>query len=230
MTLPLSPLGRAALFASSAALALARPSRADLVAVVGDLSSGTTLGTLCERVGATSEGREMLRTLTPARFPEKGGETLAEYRGMAEGSLGFEYARFMDERGFEPEGRAEVRFVEDARERWVLQRYRDVHDLWHVLTGMPTSLVGEVGQKWFEAVQTGLPVAVLGALGGVGRVSSAERRVLVREVVPWAVRSGRGAVDLLAVRYEDRMEEQVTDLRREWGVEKVPVKMKGMRP
>ena len=24
--------------------------------------------------------------------------------------------------------------------RWVLQRYRDVHDLWHVLSGLPTTL------------------------------------------------------------------------------------------
>lgn len=158
-----------------------------------------------------------------------GVEGLVEFRGMKEGSLGFEYARFMDRRGFVPESRVEVRFVEDERDGWVLQRYRDVHDLWHVLTGMPTNLVGEVGQKWFEAVQTGLPVAVLGAVVGPVKLGWRERRVLVSEIVPWAVRCGRGAADLLAIRYEDRMEEQVVDLRREWGIEVPDVDIKGMR-
>ena len=39
------------------------------------------------------------------------------------------------------------RFVSDPELAYVLQRYREIHDLLHVLTGMPTSVMGELGQK-----------------------------------------------------------------------------------
>lgn len=45
-------------------------------------------------------------------------------------------------------------------------RYREVHDLWHVLSGLPPTVEGELALKWFELVQTGLPVCALGAVFG----------------------------------------------------------------
>lgn len=47
-----------------------------------------------------------------------------------------------------------------------LLRYREVHDLWHVLSGLPPTVEGELALKWFELVQTGLPVCALGAVVG----------------------------------------------------------------
>lgn len=40
-----------------------------------------------------------------------------------------------------------VRYVSDSDLAYVLQRYREIHDLLHVLTGMPTNVLGELGQK-----------------------------------------------------------------------------------
>ena len=51
-----------------------------------------------------------------------------------------------------------------------MRRYREVHDLYHTLLGMPTSMLGEVVVKWVEGLQTGLPMCVLGALGGPVRL------------------------------------------------------------
>lgn len=45
-------------------------------------------------------------------------------------------------------------------------RYREVHDLWHVLSGLPPTVEGELALKWFELVQTGLPMCALGAVVG----------------------------------------------------------------
>lgn len=157
----------------------------------------------------------MLSTLQPSRFPSV---DLDEFRTLPAGTLGREYARFMDVRGFSPEERAPVRFVEDAEEKWVLQRYRDVHDLWHLLTGMPTTVLGELGQKWFEWVQTGLPVAGLSAMVGPLRLKGDQRRVLMRDLVPWALKSGAESTDLLAIRFENYLEEDLGVLRKKWGI------------
>ena len=171
----------------------------------------------------------MLDALHPARFPEHGSDSLIAMRSLPDGTLGREYARFMDVRRFTPESRSAVRFVDDPVDAWVLQRYRDVHDVWHVLTGMPTTVLGELAQKWFEAAQTGLPVAVISAVFGPLRLKTEERRVLVTELVPWAVSTGRRAPDLMAVRYEDRLEDSLEDLRTEWGIQVPDVKMKGLK-
>lgn len=224
-----SPLARAALTLGSAAVAFSNPARADMVALLGDLTSAPILPSLVARLRSTAEGRQMLDTLTPTRFPEHGLRSLPSLRELPAGSLGREYARFMDSRGFSPESRHLVRFVEDPCHRWVLQRYRDVHDLWHVLTGMPTTVLGELAQKWFEASQTALPVAVLSAAVGPLRLKTLDRRVLVTHLIPWAVSSGRRADDLLAIRYEDYLHLQVSDLRETWHITLPGVSIKDMK-
>lgn len=229
MTAHLSIFGRTALAAGAAVVALANPARADLIAVLGDVTSGPVLRRLRHRVGSTPEGRSMLDALHPARFPEHGGASLTALRNLPDGTLGREYARFMDVRKFSPESRHAVRFVDDPADAWVLQRYRDVHDLWHVLTGMPTTVLGELAQKWFEAAQTGLPVAVISAVFGPMRLPAEQQKLLVTELVPWAVATGRRAPDLLAIRYEDRLEQTVEALREEWSITVPDVEMKGLR-
>lgn len=224
MTRALSGLERLRLTVGSAALALADPKRADMVALVGDLTSGTRLQTLCARLRNDTkyQGQEMIRTLQPVRFPPKGDASLAAMRKLPDGSLGREYAKFMDRRRFSPESRDKVMegYVDGGKEEeWVLQRYRDVHDLWHVLTGMPTTLLGEIGQKWFEAVHTGLPVATMAAVSGPVRLRNRRQvNVLVTELIPWAVKCGNNAHDLLSIRYEDYLEKDLNEVRENWGI------------
>lgn len=227
MTRSLSPIGRAALAVGSALISFRNPRRADLIAILGDVTSDPLLPYLTSRIHSTEEGRQMLATLTPMRFPEDGSSALISLRNLPQGSLGFEYARFMDRRNFNPEDRNEVRFIDDPTHRWVLQRYRDVHDLWHVLTGMPTSLLGELAQKWFEAVQTGLPVAMLSAAVGPLSLSTDRRQVLINQLIPWAIKCGRESHDLLAIRYEDYLHRDLDELRKLWNITVPDIKVKG---
>jgi ubiquinone biosynthesis protein COQ4 len=219
----LSFAGRLAVSAVAARRAVASPRRADMVALLGDASSGPALRVLAERVRRRnphllpgSDG-EVGRHPVPDRFP---AATLDELLALPEHSLGREYARFMSERAFDPTERdaVDARVVPEPDLAWVLQRYRDVHDLWHVLNAMPTTLLGEIGQKWFEATHTGLPVAVLSSLMGPVRLNAAERRVLVRDLIPWALVAGSSCVNLLAIRYEDNMHRDIDDVRREWKI------------
>lgn len=220
---PLSRFGRGALAIGSALAALSNPANAEMVAVLGEVTGTNAVRRLRRRIERNPVGKEMVETQTPARFPINGEAGLVEMRSMPDGSLGRAYAKFMDERGFSPEERMEVRFVEDPRDRWVVQRYRDVHDIWHTLTGMPTNLLGEITLKWFEATHTGLPVAWLSAVAAPVRLDSEKKRLLAMELVPWALRSATNAKDLMAVRYEDHLERDVRELIEEWNVETVAV-------
>lgn len=62
-----------------------------------------------------------------------------------------------------------MHFVDDVNLAYIAQRYREVHDLFHVLLDMPTTMLGEVAVKWVEAFQTRLPMAATGGLFGAVR-------------------------------------------------------------
>ena len=95
----------------------------------------------------------------------------------------------MDGHGFEAEGRPAVKYVDDPELAYVMLRYREVHDFVHVLTGIETSVEGELVLKWIELLQTGLPMTLLCATVGPLRLSSQSRRLLLMEWVPWAART-----------------------------------------
>jgi hypothetical protein len=41
-----------------------------------------------------------------------------------------------------PDSRLPVQFVDDIELAYVIQRYREVHDLFHTVLGMPTNMLG----------------------------------------------------------------------------------------
>uniref|UniRef100_A0ACB8F126 Ubiquinone biosynthesis protein n=1 Tax=Sphaerodactylus townsendi TaxID=933632 RepID=A0ACB8F126_9SAUR len=82
---------------------------------------------------------------------------------------------------------------------------------------------GEVAVKWFEAVQTGLPMCILGAMFGPARLNTRKLYVLTTDLIPWAVRSGSNASCILNFYYEKRWEQTVESLRNEIGILPPPV-------
>ena len=69
-----------------------------------------------------------------------------------------------------PDARLQVQFVDDPDLAVVMQRYREVHDMFHVLLGMPTHMLGEVVVKWVEGIQLRLPLGLLGGFFGAVRL------------------------------------------------------------
>lgn len=69
-----------------------------------------------------------------------------------------------------PDTRPAVRFVEDTELAYVMQRYRETHDIYHALLLMPTTMLGEVTVKWVEALQLRLPMCLSGAIFGAFRL------------------------------------------------------------
>jgi len=119
--------------------------------------------------------------------PKVGKETLPIDQLIAssklvsdDGSMTFgqAYGKFLEGHGFDPDERNEVTHIEDAELAYIMLRYRQCHDFWHVLTGLPSTLLGELGLKGLELFQTGLPVAALSATVGSFRLEVSERKIL----------------------------------------------------
>lgn len=81
---------------------------------------------------------------------------LAALRALPAGTLGREYARFLDANGIEP-----LAISDAVRERFrdnpYALRYTTTHDLHHVLTGFDAGLAGEAGVVGFNVGQGSAP-------------------------------------------------------------------------
>ena len=58
-----------------------------------------------------------------------------------------------------PDSRRDVMFVDDVELAYVMQRYREVHDLMHTLLGMPTNLLG-TSSNYLKTIPV-MPVYIL---------------------------------------------------------------------
>ncbi|KAJ3033016.1 Ubiquinone biosynthesis protein [Rhizoclosmatium hyalinum] len=106
----------------------------------------------------------------------------------------------------------------DEELKYVMLRYRQVHDMFHVLTGLGTSLEEEIAVKWFELAQTGLPMTLLSGVLGPLRLNSADRKLLFTQHVPWLVQCGANSKFLMNVYYEEIWEKPMDDVRKELGI------------
>jgi ubiquinone biosynthesis protein COQ4 len=138
--------------------------------------------------------------------------------------FGVAYAKFLQLHEFDPNERSSVRFISDPDLSYVMTRYRQCHDYWHVLTGLPPTVLGELALKWVELLQTGLPLAALSATAGASTLNDREREVLWNVYLPWAVRVGGNMKPhtLMCVYYEEEFETDLNVLRERVGIELAP--------
>jgi ubiquinone biosynthesis protein COQ4 len=54
---------------------------------------------------------------------------------LPENTLGYSYFKYMSSNGFKSSDRPKVRFVDDAQLAYIMTRYREIHDFYHVLSG-----------------------------------------------------------------------------------------------
>lgn len=149
-------------------------------------------------------------------------------RALPAGSLGRTYARFADERRLFPELLAEA--VREARAEsngfvpestpeaaYLHDRYRDLHDLWHVLTGFGTDMGGEWGLIAFQTKQVGYHSMALMALMGCAWTAIPRRPDLLRTWYEGRRRGGRASY-LLAQDWERLLPLSLEAVREELGL------------
>ncbi|XP_066057500.1 ubiquinone biosynthesis protein COQ4 homolog, mitochondrial isoform X3 [Chamaea fasciata] len=142
--IPTSPLQKALLAAGSAVMALYDPYRHDMVAVLGETTGCLALPNLRDKMKNHPEGYRILQERPRIRLSTL---DMARLQGLPDGSLGREYVRFLEDNKVSPDTRMPPKFVDDEELAYVIQRYREVHDLMHTLLGMPTNML-ESCRSW----------------------------------------------------------------------------------
>ncbi len=153
--------------------------------------------------------------------------SLERLRQLPENSVGRAYAAWLDREGVSPDTREQVRYIDDEECAYVMQRYRESHDFYHAVTGLPVMVEGEVALKAFEFANTLLPMTGL-SMFAVLRLKTEERRRFFRIFLPWALSNGLRAKEIVNVYWEEQLERDVNDLRTELGIEK-PIDLREMR-
>ena len=140
------------------------------------------------------------------------------------GSVGGAYREFREARGFTAEGLADearkVAPLVDAPHPviWYSRRLRDVHDIWHVLTGYGTDALGEACVVSFSYGQTGnLGFAFIG-WGAAREIRREAPTVPARRAVWQAWRNGRAAQWLPGLDYEALFEQPLEQARDQLGI------------
>lgn len=218
----MSAFQRTVLTVGSGVLCLLDPTRADLISTFGEVSAGYALNHLYEAMSNNEEGRSILSE--KPRIHSKIID-LDKLKTYPEGSLGKCYSDFLDTNKVTPDSRLPVQFIQDVELAYVMQRYREIHDLVHAVLQQPTNMLGEVTIKWVEGIQTKLPMCITGGLFGAMRLKPKQRKRYLQENLPWAIQTGINSHLLMNVYFEKRWEQSLDDFHREMNI--VPLAKKG---
>jgi ubiquinone biosynthesis protein COQ4 len=203
---------------------LADPDRTELAFEAVSAVSGRDFEHLFQRFVADPEGQRLLaeRPSLLAALSDSAG-----LRAMPEGSFGRAYAAFMDAGQLTADGLVEADLASEAvlgveqrepNRRWFSERIRDMHDLWHVLSGYGRDEAGEAanlafsyGQMPFRGIALILVAAALLAPHG--------NRFAWPRYLGRAWRRGRRARPLTLARYEELLARPLEEVRQMFGIE-----------
>lgn len=102
-----------------------------------------------------------------------------------------------------------------------MQRYRECHDFYHALTGLPIIVEGEIALKAFEFANTLIPMTGLSMFAMV-RLKREEQVRILTTYFPWAIKNGLVSKEVINIYWEEELETDVNELRRRIGLEKPP--------
>lgn len=189
--------------------------------IVGSLP-GRSSERILARMKRSADGAHLLATRPRicARLADRGA-----LLALPPGSLGRAYAEMTERAGISPEGivaasEAGRRWNTDVAEelRFVDERMRDTHDLWHVATGYGVDVLGELGVLAFVYAQTRHP--------GVGLILAfalVEGLPHVAGIIRDGYRRGRRAAWLPSVVWEDLLDRPLGEVRALLGVGAPPI-------
>ncbi|KAK7590366.1 hypothetical protein V9T40_001979 [Parthenolecanium corni] len=206
---------RVLLGVGSSVMSLVDPYRADMIAIMGETTGIAAMKYMKTRMENDPEGIRILKNQ-----PRINSSTvdLEKLKSLPDETLGRRYYNFLEVNKVTPDSRDMVRFVDDLELAYVIQRYREIHDLVHTLLDMPINMLGEVTVKWVEAFQTRLPLCVLGGLFGAVRLAPKQRQNYVNFYLPWAVETGMKSKFLMNVYFEERWEQPMSELLEELNI------------
>lgn len=197
----------------------------DLVAACGEATATPYfIYRLRDAMLSSPTGRRILRDrprITSATM------SLTYLRSLPPGTVGATYAAWLDREHVTPDTRDQVCYIDDEECAYVMQRYRECHDFYHALTGLPVVVEGEVALKAFEFANTLLPMTGL-SMFALLRMKKEERKRFWSIYGPWAIKNGLKSEDVVCVYWEEWLEKDVQEVRDLLGIE-VPVDLRNIR-
>ena len=143
---------------------------------------------------------------------------------FAPGTVGHAYAEFTARENLSAEGLAEVSKVGVSQidikhpHAWFGRRTRDVHDLWHILSGYSRDGLGEACLVAFSYAQTGGLGWALIAVGAASRSRKQGGPYPYTRAIWQGYKRGKAAAWLLGEDYERLMAEPLEAARRRLGI------------
>ncbi|ODV80363.1 ubiquinone biosynthesis protein COQ4, mitochondrial [Suhomyces tanzawaensis NRRL Y-17324] len=196
------------------------PERNEFIVGLGESTAiSPVLRSLQTQMLSDPVGRQLLRERPRITSTSLNLEYL---RLLPENSIGNTYIKWLDREGVSPDTRVPVRFIEDEELAYIYQRYRECHDFYHAVTGLPIIIEGEIAVKVFEFMNIGIPMSGLGALFAPLRLKRSQKERLYNIYYPWAFRSGLNSKPLINVYWENILTKDVNEFRAEMGIEQPP--------
>mmetsp|Transcript_4869 Transcript_4869/g.8060 ORF Transcript_4869/g.8060 Transcript_4869/m.8060 type:complete len:303 (-) Transcript_4869:300-1208(-) len=206
------------------------------VAAVAELTGDVALREMRSKLSKHPTGR---RILSERPVLDQNSVDFARLSKLPKDSVGGAFAAYLNMHGFEFGTRPQVRYVEDPELAYIMQRYRDTHDLLHAICGVPVSVSGEVALKWYEMAQTGLPMTALAAFAGGLRAEASMRSSIfsggplysllgngppseLSAYVFFCVQMASRSDFFLNIYFEECWEENIHDMRKRVGLRALP--------
>jgi len=216
---PLTIPERVLLAAGSAVASFINPRRGDMIAACGEATAVPYfIYRLRDAMLADPTGRRILRDRPRITSQSLNLEKL---RQLPENTVGRDYVGWLDREGVSPDTRSQVRYIDDPECAYVMQRYRECHDFYHALTGLPIFVEGEVALKAFEFANTLIPMTGLSVFV-IARMKREERQRAFTTYLPWAIKNGLQSKEIINVYWEEELGTNVDELRKRLGLEKPP--------
>lgn len=217
---PLYKVEKLLMFMGSAIGAYLHPERNENIVALGESTAITAvLRRLQTQMLSDPVGRQILKERPRITSTSLDLDYL---RSLPENTIGNTYITWLDREGVSPDTRVAVRYIDNEELAYIFQRYRECHDFYHAITGLPIIIEGEIAVKVLEFMNMGMPMPGMGALFAPLRLKPSQRERLYNIYYPWAFRSGLNSKPLINVYWENVLEKDITEFRKFLGIEQPP--------
>jgi ubiquinone biosynthesis protein COQ4 len=144
-------------------------------------------------------------------------------RKLPEGTLGRTFAEHMIANNLDPS--ALPKLSSDDRNTFFRAHLYETHDIWHVVTGYTTDLVGELGLQAFYLAQIPGPLPALLVSVGFLRMGIYDQELTIpfMDAIVHGWRMGRSAPPLFGVRWDEMWQLPVSEVRQRLEIDAVPL-------
>jgi ubiquinone biosynthesis protein COQ4 len=138
-----------------------------------------------------------------------------------EDSLGYVYAKTLKQMDYQPGFYPNIEV--NSETSYIEYRWRQTHDIWHIITGFDTSDVGETGLQGFYLAQCHLPFSRLIIASGLidATLENPEQFSGMLQAIAQGWKMGKQAKSFLAQKWEEAWEKPVWQWRHELNVQSV---------